>query len=86
MPYDNITVKPHNYKGWITAKALKIREDFKGLGFDTLDAFITIATEASDEFSSYKDIKNLQNFWIGRYHSEIFNRKLEAAYDKLKAE
>lgn len=87
MSWSKVEIKPKDYKGWVTANALRIKEEFKTLGFYNARAFINIVTELSlEDFGNYDHIKELEKFWHGRYHSEEFNKNLQKVLEKLKAE
>lgn len=87
MAWNEVHIKPKDYKGWVNANAIKIREEFKNMGFTNVNAFVNIVTEhALDDFGTYKAIKDLEKFWHGRHHREDFNRSLEMVLERLKAE
>ena len=85
--YPAIEIHPHNWNGFVTAKAIKIRESIKALvGLNTQKQFVEFLQGADDELSDYEGAKKLEKFWQGRYYNEEFNAQMEILLDKLKAE
>lgn len=80
-----IQFKPVDEEMEIIGNALRILNEFKGLGFVKRDAFVELVFEIDPHYKTFENMKKLNNFWAGRVKDKFLNEDLDKILEQLKA-
>ena len=79
-----ITPKDIIVAEWL--EAIDILNEFKKLGFETRESFVSVVQQLDTEYLGYKKAMKLQQFWAFRLRNEYVNQDLRKIIEQLKAE
>jgi len=77
-----ITPSDKTIEGW--ARAVKINNDFRLLGYTKRETFVDVVRKSLDAYQSdYRKIQQLQNFWAMRDRDIKLMEDLELVLNKI---
>lgn len=82
----SIIINPVNDEIQVMATAVKLRNDFASMGFQTRGAFINTVQDYMPKYKEYKLAIALERWWASREKNEEINNDLDVIINKLRYE